>query len=104
MAAARPGRVRRWPCGGEEATRARSVGRGVASAGGKGLPGGGYHMPKQGPRLAGTALLLALLPLLGGVTGQALAAGALDEAKQVGRGPESFPPAAEDYFRETDNG
>ena len=64
-------------------------------------------MPKQGPRLAGFAPLLGLLPLLGGVTtGQAAlaASGALDEAKQAGRGPESFPPADEDYFRETDNG
>jgi hypothetical protein len=63
-------------------------------------------MPRQGPRLAGFALLLGLLPLLGGTTGQAALAapGALDEAKQAGRGPESFPPAGEDYFRETDNG
>jgi hypothetical protein len=62
-------------------------------------------MPKRGPRLAGTALLLGLLPFLGWTTGQALAAsGALDEAKQAGRGPESFPPADEDYFREADNG
>ena len=48
------------------------------------------------------ALAWCLAP---GPTDQALAAGgALDEAKQAGREPASFPPADEDYFHGMDNG